>query len=209
MTSERMVELLQPYLAGEVLPTTAVEQLGRYLDLLRKWNARMNLTSVREPEQIVARHFGESIFAARQIFPDPALSSTLTDVGSGAGFPGIPIAIARPNVRVTLLEAHGKKAIFLKEAIRSAGLTQASVFPGRAEVYANRAEVVTLRAVEHFEAILPVSAGLVQPGGKLVLLVGFAQVAESKRVLGESWKLDEPVYFPGSTQRVLETARRL
>ena len=166
-----MVELLQPYLVGETLSSLQAEQLARYLELLLKWNARMNLTSVREPEQIITRHFGESLFAALHIFHDSKSSSTLADVGSGAGFPGVPIAVVRPQVQVSLLEAHGKKATFLKEVLRGAGIRNASVFEGRAEAYGHQAEVVTLRAVEHFAGILPVSGGLVQEGGKLAALV--------------------------------------
>src|SRR5580658_6640344 len=80
------------------LNAKAVEQFEAYLALLLKWNARINLTAVRKPEEIVRRHFMESIFAARQV---PKKTKTLLDYGSGAGFPGIPIAICRPEIGVT------------------------------------------------------------------------------------------------------------
>ncbi len=208
MHAEQIAELLGPYLQDEALHPKQFAQISQYLDLLTKWNARMNLTSVREPRQIVARHFGESFFTARRLFPEPGTASTLLDVGSGAGFPGLPIAIARPGVTVTLVEAHGKKATFLKEVLRGAEIANASVFHGRAETYTEHAKVVTFRAVERFEAILPVSASLVTGGGKLAALVGSMQVTEIKRLLGTGWEVRESVYFPGSTQRVLVIAER-
>src|ERR1700686_1797783 len=105
-----IADLLTPYLPDP--PATLLPQLSLYLDLLLKWNARTNLTAIRDPEEIVRRHFGESLFAARRL----ALSEiapvaiTLLDFGSGAGFPGLPIALLRPAVQVTLAESQNKKA---------------------------------------------------------------------------------------------------
>ncbi|MEO6981953.1 MAG: 16S rRNA (guanine(527)-N(7))-methyltransferase RsmG [Edaphobacter sp.] len=140
--------LLAPYLA---VPPALLPQLSAYLDLLLKWNARTNLTAIREPEEIVRRHFGESLFAAEHLGP----CESLLDLGSGAGFPGLPIALLRPEIRVTLAESQGKKAAFLREAARTLGLN--------VEVWGNRAEAlpaerqfdtVTLRAVDHMAAAL-------------------------------------------------------
>src|ERR1700678_876525 len=110
LPESKIATLLAPYLAPppEILP-----QLSLYLDLLLKWNARTNLTAIRDPEEIVRRHFGESLFAAQHIgTPD-----TLLDLGSGAGFPGPPIALLHPRISVTLAESQNKKATFLREAI--------------------------------------------------------------------------------------------
>lgn len=203
MDSVRIAALLAPYLQGELLEAAQVSQISIYIDLLLQWNARMNLTAVRDPEQIVTRHFGESLFAARQLFPHPAIEATLADVGSGAGFPGLPIAIARPAVQVTLIEAHGKKATFLKEVLRATGVRNARVATMRAEDYGEKADVVTFRAVERFEAILPVSAALVKSGGRLSGLLGMSQVSEANRLIGNDWEKDEGVNFPDSAQRVL------
>ena len=133
-------------LDGAELDARAVEQFEAYLALLVKWNARMNLTAVRTPEEIVRRHFAESIFAAQQI---PKQAKTLLDFGSGAGFPGIPIAICRPKIGVTLAESQGKKATFLREVVRTLGL-KAEVWPGRVEEMAGERvfDAVTLRAVD-------------------------------------------------------------
>ncbi len=119
------------------LDARAVEQFEAYLALLMKWNARMNLTAARKPEEIVRRHFVESIFAARQI---PKQAKTLLDFGSGAGFPGIPIAICRPKIGVTLAESQGKKAAFLREAVRTLGL-RAEVWAGTRRGDGQRARV--------------------------------------------------------------------
>lgn len=208
MEISHIVELLAPYLEGESLSPAQLQQIATYLDGLMKWNARMNLTAVRDPDQIVTRHFGESLFAARYLFPDAAAVPTLADVGSGAGFPGLPIAIARPGVQVSLIEAHGKKATFLREMLRSTGVANASVVQARAEGFGATFEVVTFRAVEHFAAILPVSAGLVAAGGRLAAFLGSAQVNEAKELIGAEWDSGVGGYFPGSGQRVLWIAKR-
>jgi len=183
-------------------------QLATHLDLLLKWNARMNLTAVRDPEQIVIRHFAESLFAARELFPDPHASETLIDVGSGAGFPGVPIAVYRPALSVTLVEAHGRKATFLKEVVRSTHLVNVKVMQVRAEESTLLANVVTMRAIEEFASILPFSARMVCPGGRLACLFGAPQVAEAEVVIGKGWRAERTVYLPGSTQRVLWISRR-
>src|ERR1022692_1287749 len=121
MDAARIAELLGPFLGGEPLSPDLAAQLQAYLELLLRWNARINLTAVRDPEQIVTRHFGESLFAARVLRDTGALAAgaTLADVGSGAGFPGIPIQLFAPDVRVTLIESQNKKATFLREVVRA------------------------------------------------------------------------------------------
>lgn len=204
MDQTRIAALLEPMVVAEEY----LERIWTYLELLLKWNARMNLTAVRDPEEIVRRHFGESLFAGVELFPDPQAGGTLADVGSGAGFPGLPIAIVRPNVTVTLIEAHGKKATFLKEVVRSTGLQNVRVAQVRAHEYDGRAEVVTIRAVEEFASILRFSARIVGEGGALACLVGSPQIIEGEGVIGDFWVTERAVNFPGSTQRVLWIARR-
>ncbi len=201
----RIAELL-----GEFdLDEKQLRQVATHLELLLKWNARMNLTAVRDPEQIVTRHFKESLFTARELFPETGAIGSLVDVGSGAGFPGLPIAICRREVAVTLIEAHGKKATFLKEVVRSTALKRVKVESLRAEDRGEIADVVTLRAVERFSAILPVSARLVRPGGRLACLLGAGQVVDATRLIGDIWETERTVYFPDSSQRVLWIARRI
>src|ERR1700722_5486790 len=111
------------------LPLKAFDQFHDYLELLLRWNLRVNLTGVREPLQIIQRHFVECSLVAQHI---PRDVTNLLDYGSGAGFPGIPIAICRPEIRVTLAEAQGKKAAFLREAVRTL-VIDGEVFDGLVE----------------------------------------------------------------------------
>ena len=145
LTHLELITLLAPYLPTP--PPDLIEKLSLYLDLLLKWNARTNLTSIRTPAEIVTRHFGESLFAAQHL----GTPATLLDYGSGAGFPGLPIALLRPEIHVTLAESQNKKATFLREAIRTLGLTT-EVFSHRAGTLTTRYDCVTLRAVD---AMLP------------------------------------------------------
>src|SRR5579859_5161401 len=115
----RLNELLAASSLAELDPETT-GRFEAYLALLLRWNARLNLTAIRDEEGIQSRHFVESIACARAI---PEGIVTLLDFGSGAGFPGIPIALCRPEISVTLAESQVKKAAFLQEAIRSLSLS--------------------------------------------------------------------------------------
>ncbi|MDR3749462.1 MAG: 16S rRNA (guanine(527)-N(7))-methyltransferase RsmG [Acidobacteriota bacterium] len=209
MDTARIAELLQTFTQPGAVSPSVLKQLQRYLDLLLRWNARMNLTAVREPEQIVVRHFGESLFAARVLLEGSSSTpATLADLGSGAGFPGIPIKLYAPEIDLTLIESQPKKATFLRETVRTLNLDRAAVFCGRAEQWGKTAEVVTLRAVERFEEVLPVAAGLVAPGGKLCLLVGSAQLPTAHQALGSGWKWSAPENVPQSMARVVVSGQR-
>ncbi|MDP9263120.1 MAG: 16S rRNA (guanine(527)-N(7))-methyltransferase RsmG [Acidobacteriota bacterium] len=222
MDPARIASLLAPFLApdsllGDSLTDQQLSQVSTYLDLLLKWNARINLTSVRQPEEIVTRHFGESFFAARQLChperrapsppaveaPPPSLDGLqLVDVGSGAGFPGLPIKVYAPELSVALIESNHKKATFLRETIRALTLTNIDVFAGRAEEFPGTAAIVTLRAVEKPELALAAAARLVSPGGRLALFLGAAQASATPGLLsGFSWGV--PIPLPGSSGRAL------
>lgn len=206
MTAEQIDELLSPFSVS--LTTQQLDQLAAYLALLLKWNARTNLTAVRDPEEMVKRHFGESLFAARLLFTRPEeAAGSLFDVGSGAGFPGLPIAIFAPQVQVTLAESQNKKATFLKEVVRHLKLTNVSVKNVRAETMTQTADVVTLRAVESFETVLPVAARLVCAGGRLALLIGEEQLAKAKGLLPD-FQWSEPQPIPLSRNRIVALGRR-
>jgi 16S rRNA (guanine527-N7)-methyltransferase len=220
----RIAELLRPFLDGVEPDSQLLGQLQRYLDLLVRWNARINLTAIRDPEQMVTRHFGESLFAARvlaqrkpqgsqagsdSVAASPPLSTaelehpTMADVGSGAGFPGIPIKLALPQIQLTLIESQGKKATFLREALRTLQLDGVQVFSGRAEAWGNTADIVTLRAVEQFERTLSMAAKLVAPGGRLCLLIGRGRVETARALAGGEWTWAEPEAVPKSAERVV------
>ncbi len=212
MDATRIAELLQPFLnptgqsESAVLDPAQLQHISTYIDLLLRWNARINLTAIRQPEEIVTRHFGESLFAARHLFPEESSALThVIDIGSGAGFPGLPIKIWAPHVHLTLIESTQKKATFLREAIRTLTLTDVNVFPDRAEDYASHAETVTLRAVEHFKTILPIAANLVVPAGRLALLIGETQLAHARDLTpGFTWS--PPIRVPLSSSRILAIA---
>jgi 16S rRNA (guanine527-N7)-methyltransferase len=199
--------LLAPYFRDPRLDQAKLEQVRHYLEMLLKWNARINLTAVRTPEGIVQRHFGESFFTAQKLFPaKPSSAETLIDVGSGAGFPGLPIKILIPDLQVTLIESQNKKATFLKEAIRALQLKDVRVYAGRAEDSGLRADMVTMRAVEKFEAALPIACSLLKPNGRLALLISAAQIGKAKAVLPNvEWR--EATRIPGSDQRMLLSGR--
>ena len=187
------------------LKPRAVEQFEAYLAMLVKWNGRINLTSVRKPEEIVRRHFAESIFAARQV---PKKIRTLLDYGSGAGFPGIPIAICRPEIGLTLAESQRKKAAFLLEAVRTLGL--------KAEVWARRVEemesgrvfdAVTLRAVDKMATACATAADRLAPGGWIAVFATRKTEAAIERIQGIRWEA-EALGIPGTEQEILKTGYR-
>jgi len=190
LSESAIADLITPYLPDP--PATLIPRLSTYLDLLLKWNARTNLTAIRDPEEIVRRHFGESLFAARRLANanlDPANPDqgtiTLLDFGSGAGFPGLPIALLRPDIQVTLAESQNKKAAFLREAVRTLTLPNVEVWAARVETLpADRQfHIVALRAVDNMEAALTAAKVRIVPGGQLALLTTVHQVPSGGRSL--------------------------
>jgi 16S rRNA (guanine527-N7)-methyltransferase len=206
MDAAQIQNLLAPFLA-EPLCSDQLNNISIYIDLLLHWNARMNLTAVRDEESIVTRHFGESLFAAHQLLANdqPPTTKDVVDVGSGAGFPGLPIKIFAPDLHVTLIESNNKKATFLREIIRALDLRGIQVFDHRAEEFpADSADLVTLRAVERFDQALPIASRLVCPGGRLALLIGAAQVDQAADLL-PSFRWQRQKRIPLSQSRILLT----
>jgi 16S rRNA (guanine527-N7)-methyltransferase len=193
-----IAHLLGPY---AVVSEDLLRKTSTYIDLLLKWNSKVNLTAIRDPEEVVTRHFGESFFAAANLVR-PEWQGTIIDVGSGAGFPGMPLAMYAPGARVTLIESQGKKAAFLHEVIFALKLTNAKVFNARAEEFKGTADLVTMRAVERFENSLPVAASLASEGGKLALLIGSSQIQTAVRLAGQfTW--GQAIGIPGGQSRVM------
>jgi 16S rRNA (guanine527-N7)-methyltransferase len=251
MHPARLAELLQPYLSptpnpchsepgprpGESLPRGArrrepavlspsqLDHILTYIDILQHWNARINLTAIRNEEEIVTRHFGESFFAARHLFPkvypvgspvpsvvngfdsaearSPKAEARVADLGSGAGFPGIPIKLWAPNIALTLIESNQKKATFLREVARALTLTDINIQNARAQALPpSTFNVVTLRAVERFEDVLPVAATLLAPRGRLALLIASSQLKAARSTLPHlTW--GQPIPVPKSKSRLL------
>jgi 16S rRNA (guanine527-N7)-methyltransferase len=182
-------------------------QAGRfeaYLSLFVRWNTRVNLTSVRDEEGILSRHFVESIACARAL---PEGIATLLDFGSGGGFPGIPIALCRPEVAVTLAESQGKKAAFLQEALRVLGLS-AKVHAQRAELLETRFDCVTLRAVDRMADAVEAAARLVGPDGWLALMTTRGDLAKLQSAAGAELSWARVEELPGGEERVLALGRR-
>ncbi|WP_353072935.1 16S rRNA (guanine(527)-N(7))-methyltransferase RsmG [Tunturiibacter gelidiferens] len=196
LSEAEIASLLTPYLPNAA--PVVVSQLSLYLELLLKWNARTNLTAIRDPEEIVRRHFGESLFAGQHLAPE---IRTLLDFGSGAGFPGLPIAILRPEIAVTLAESQNKKATFLREAVRTLGLP-VEVWAGRVEAMPKTIQfhTVTLRAVDNMAAALSSAAPLAEK--ELLLLVGAPPIQPP------DFTLRAPIPIPGTQTSILLRATR-
>jgi 16S rRNA (guanine527-N7)-methyltransferase len=215
MDTARIAALLEPFLEP-ALPLSTLDQISTYIDLLLRWNARINLTGIRRPEEIVTRHFGESFFLARHLFPKSGTDHRplttdhrpprVLDIGSGAGFPALPLKLWAPHIHLTLVESNHKKAAFLREVARALTLTNINVITDRAEVLAARpdfprTEVVTLRAVEHFDTILPQALALLAPDATLAVLIGAAQIPHLTTLTTMKWHF--PIPIPQSHRRVL------
>jgi 16S rRNA (guanine527-N7)-methyltransferase len=206
MDEKNIAALLVPYVGADALSAQQLDHVSKYLALLLKWNAKMNLTSVRKPEEIISRHFGESFFAARTLLDDITALNVI-DLGSGAGFPGLPMAIFAPRATVTLIESQNKKATFLKEVARALGLPNVKVFGGRGEDFKEKADLVIMRAVEKFENAAAVAAGVVGQKGKLGLLIGEAQVGKAREIL-QAFTWESAKTVPESASRVLLVGNR-
>ena len=142
-------DLLGSRLAGIAgLAPDHIHKLEAHYELLSRWNRRLNLTSIASLDVAVERHYCESVFLAGHL---PESSLTIVDIGSGGGFPGIPVAILRPDCPVTLVEAHQRKAVFLKEASR--GLPNVRVLPTRAEEMAEVFDCAISRAVSYADLV--------------------------------------------------------
>jgi 16S rRNA (guanine527-N7)-methyltransferase len=202
LTESAIAELIAPYLPHP--PASLLPQLSVYLDLLLKWNARTNLTAIRGPEEIVRRHFGESLFAARHLdlHTTDAGSLSLLDFGSGAGFPGLPIALLRPDIYVTLAESQNKKATFLREVVRTLAVS-AEVWSSRVETMPadRRFHTVALRAVDNMTAAIAAAAP--RATHQLLLLAG------SVPALPAGFSVKASVPIPNTTTSTLIRALRV
>lgn len=173
---------------GLALPDGAARRLAAYLDLIAKWNRVHNLTAVREPAQMVTLHVLDSLTLLAHL----ANAKTLLDVGTGAGLPGIPLAIARPELRVTLLDSSHKKASFLTQAKAELGLDNVEVACERVEQWkpGRSFDAVVSRAFSDLADFVAQARHLVAPGGAMLAMKGvhpfdeIAKVPASHRVEG-------------------------
>jgi 16S rRNA (guanine527-N7)-methyltransferase len=187
------------------LDEDAAGRFEDYLSLFIRWNERLNLSAIRDEEGILSRHFIESIAVARGL-PHGILS--LLDFGSGAGLPGIPIALCRPEIVVTLAESQNKKAAFLKEAVRVLGIS-AKVHSARAEALPAVFDCVTLRAVDKMPKAVAAAVPLVVPGGWLALMTMGAEIAALRSAVGAEISWNEPAPLPFGNNRILALGQRV
>ena len=167
------------------MPGSLAPRLLDYLALLERWNHTYNLTAIRDPREMVSKHLLDSLAMHPYVGTGP-----LADLGSGPGLPGIPLAIALPALSVALVESNGKKARFLREAVRSLGLDNARVLESRAESVAEPGayRAITARALDRLAGVIAVGGHLLSPGGRLLALKGIRPDAEIAE-LPPGWSL--------------------
>ena len=170
-----------------------IHRLWQHYEILLRWNAKINLTSIPRGEEMVIRHYCESLFFGAHIPSDPGAISVV-DLGSGAGFPGVPIAILQPTWRVTLLESNQRKAVFLRESTR--GLPNISIFARRAESAGSTFDWLVARGVDPKEVLKNVPRLASQIG----LMLGEDDFFVIRNIFGIAWS--EPVRLPWGDRRV-------
>jgi len=188
-------ELLRERMSGILeLSAEQVEELERHYALLRRWNRVLNLTSIKSTEEAVERHYCESLFLAARL---PKTKLRIADIGSGAGFPGFPVAVVRDDCEVTLIESHQRKAVFLREASR--GRQSIRVLSQRAEDVDEHFDLVVSRAVSYENLEAPLKR--LAPAADL--LTGAEEAPK-----GCSFVWDAPVRMPWGEHRFLRMGRR-
>jgi 16S rRNA (guanine527-N7)-methyltransferase len=180
-------------------------KIRAYLALLIKWNQSISLTTITQPPEIVGRHFGESMFASKLL---PVENCRLADVGTGAGFPGLALKIARPDLQLLLIESNKKKCAFLAEVVRTLGFNDVDILPERFEQLRPEtvlANVITSRAVGEFKQLIRWSTNALARRGHLILWVGAE--ASTKIASTPGWTWQPPTRIPDSQRRFLLMGR--
>jgi 16S rRNA (guanine527-N7)-methyltransferase len=181
-------------------------QIRAYANLLLRWNRRISLTTITEPLEILRLHFGESFLAVPAV---PVRHGRLADVGSGAGFPAIPIRMASPDIALTLIESNHKKAAFLAEIVRELDLSNVQIHSGSMEEWMDKTldfDFITARGIAIDRAFLLWSGGHLKSDGKLVFWLG--RQASEELSLVSSWRWRDPIRIPQTQQRVILVGSR-
>jgi 16S rRNA (guanine527-N7)-methyltransferase len=203
LSDDQIASALTPFQVQ--LSTGQIAQIREYVRLLLKWNQSVSLTSVVDPVEIVARHFGESMFISCLI---PVQNCRLADLGSGAGFPGLALKIVSPALRIKLIESNKKKCAFLSEVARSLEMKDVEVMPVRfneVRTPGDFAEIVTARAVGGFSEILHWAKRAFSHRGHLALWLGGEDASKVSSMPGWIWQ--PAVKIPDSQRRFVLIGR--
>jgi len=205
LNNQQILRALSPF--NILLNDEQMNQLREYISLLLRWNERISLTAIDDPIEIVGRHFGESIYSTQLL---PVENCRLVDIGTGAGFPGLALKIASPDMKLTLIESNKKKCAFLAEVVRVLELTGVEILPERFEQIRPEgvfADVVTSRAVGEFKPLLSWSAKALKRRGHLMVWVG---AEDSTRIaISQGWTWRPATHLPDSQRRFILIGRPL
>ena len=185
---------------------TQIVLIQQYIGTLLRWNEKLNLTAIRDPLEILYRHFCESMFAAGAI---PVDKGRLADIGSGPGFPGIPLKIARPELELCLVESNIKKGTFLAEVVRELQLINTRVLISRYEELGEEIsplDYVCSRAVGEFEPFLEWAGSEKVQARQVILWIGGRDLEEVQK--SKDWEWREPILIPKSLQRFLLVGKK-
>jgi 16S rRNA (guanine527-N7)-methyltransferase len=188
------------------LTPAQVTSVQRYVAMLLAWNEKVNLTAIHDPLEVLYRHFCESMYAAAAV---PLQAGRLADVGSGGGFPGLALKIARPELQVFLIESNVKKATFLAEVVRDLGLSDARVLVSQYEELGEEVaplDFVCSRALGEFDKFLAWAHSDRIAANRAILWVGARDIDGIRRITGWGWK--DPIPIPRSLQRFLLVGTR-
>ena len=176
---------LERGLTALALPVALAPRLLDYLALLQRWNGAYNLTAIRDPREMLVKHLFDSLAMHPHVD-----AQRLADLGTGPGLPGIPLAIAKPQLQVALVESNGKKARFLREAVRALRLDNARVLESRAENVAEPGtfDAITARALDRLAGIIAVGGHLLRPDGRLLAMKA-ARIDEEAAELPAGWQV--------------------
>ena len=200
LTEKRLRELFLPF--GLDLTPRQTNQTLDYLHLLLRWNEKINLTAIRDPEEAATRHFAESLFIAGNM----RIAGSLLDIGTGAGFPGLALKIVFPDLAVTLLEPVTKKRAFLKEAVRVCGFTDVRILGDRLEDFTSsipmpQFDFTSMRAVGNLEVLVPLATRCLKPAGNLLLWLSQEQGAGLNNInSGLTWLDPLPIPLSRTTE---------
>lgn len=204
LSTKRIAELLKPY--GVDASPKLCEQVQTYIALLLDWNRRMALTAITDPEEIVRLHFGESMFAASAV---PIRNGRLADIGSGPGFPSVPISMVKKEIISVPIESNSKKSTFQSEVARRLSLTNVHPYRGRMEDFLlSEADFdwITARALGDFPSLFRWSKQALAHEGRLVLWLGSNDA--STLAASAEWAWNEPIPIPNSDRRVILVGSR-